>query len=99
MKKIKRIALLVFMSIIMFSTVKAGPGYDDDDEDGAFTNGPGGGGDPGDDPDIPLDPGSWILAAAGVGYGVKKWRDAKRKGHKDNATATTFFLEDDIHKK
>ena len=45
MKKIKGIALLVFMSIIMFSTVKAGPGYDDNDDDDAFTNGPGGGGD------------------------------------------------------
>lgn len=40
-------------------------------------------GDPGDIPDdpdapIPLDPGSWILVAAGVGYGVKKWRDSKQ---------------------
>jgi hypothetical protein len=40
--------------------------------------------DPGGDPDaIPLDPGSWILAAAGVGYGVKKWRDSQRNGKKD----------------
>jgi len=32
-----------------------------------------------DDPDaVPLDPGSWILVAAGVGYGVKKWRDSKQ---------------------
>ena len=30
------------------------------------------------DPDVPLDPGSWVLVAAGVGYGVKKWRDAKQ---------------------
>lgn len=30
------------------------------------------------DPDlVPLDPGSWVLVAAGVGYGVKKWRDAR----------------------
>jgi hypothetical protein len=35
--------------------------------------------DPGQDPDlIPLDPGSWVLVAAGVGYGVKKWKDEKR---------------------
>lgn len=35
-------------------------------------------GDPGIDPDkIPLDPGTWVLVAAGVGYGVKKWRDAR----------------------
>ncbi|HEX5151075.1 MAG TPA: hypothetical protein VFW07_06480 [Parafilimonas sp.] len=40
--------------------------------------------DPGPDPDeIPLDPGSWILAAAGVGYGLKKWRDAQQNGKKD----------------
>ncbi len=39
---------------------------------------PGDPGDPGDDPDkIPLDPGTWVLVAAGVGYGVKKWKDAK----------------------
>ena len=39
-------------------------------------------GDPGPDPDlIPLDPGSWVLVAAGVGYGVKKWRDARHKAN------------------
>jgi hypothetical protein len=37
-------------------------------------------GDPGDDPDrIPLDPGTWVLAAAGVGYGIKKLKDAKQQ--------------------
>lgn len=42
-------------------------------------------GDPGDgDPeDIPLDPGSWVLVAAGVGYGIKKWRDARLKPNGD----------------
>ena len=40
--------------------------------------------DPGGDPDaVPLDPGSWILAAAGVGYGVKKWWDAQQNSRKD----------------
>lgn len=29
------------------------------------------------DPDVPLDPASWLLVAAGVGYGVKRWKDAK----------------------
>ena len=39
-------------------------------------------GDPGDDPDkIPLDPGSWVLVAAGVGYGIKKWKDARQKAN------------------
>lgn len=36
-------------------------------------------GDPGGDPEVPLDPGSWVLAAAGVGYGIKKWRDSKQQ--------------------
>src|SRR6478736_487714 len=41
------------------------------------------------DPDaIPLDPGSWILVAAGVGYGVKKWRDTKQ-GHKNSIYGIT----------
>ena len=36
-------------------------------------------GDPGDDPDkVPLDPGTWVLVAAGVGYGIKKWKDSKQ---------------------
>ena len=56
-------------------------------------------GDPDEDEPVPLDPGSWVLAAVGVGYGVKKWRDAKRKDEKDAAAATAFFLEDDIKKK
>lgn len=90
--------MAVFLSISSLSAL-AGDPYEIDDED-VFTNDdpgdPGGGGHP---EDVPLDPGSWILVAAGVGYGVKKWRDAKRKGHKDDAAATTFFLEDDIHKK
>jgi hypothetical protein len=80
MKITKGAALLIFMLMITFSSVKAGPDYDDNDEDGAFINGPGGGGDPGGDPDIPLDPGTWVLLAAGVGYGMKRW--AVEKKHK-----------------
>ena len=30
---------------------------------------------------VPLDPGSWVLVAAGVGYGVKKWRDTRHKAN------------------
>ena len=50
-----------------------------------FAQGPdsGGGGpdgDPGGDPDlIPIDGGLGFLLAAGVGYGVKKARDMKKK--------------------
>lgn len=36
-------------------------------------------GDPGDDPDVPIDGGLSILIAAGVGYGVKKIRDERKK--------------------
>ena len=53
-------------------------------------------GDPGDDPDkVPLDPGSWILVAAGAGYGLKKLRDAKRAGRKNDTGTTAFIREED----
>lgn len=35
--------------------------------------------DPAGDPDAPIDGGIGILIAAGVGYGLKKVRDNKRK--------------------
>jgi hypothetical protein len=46
--------------------------------------------DPDGDPDtpIPLDPGSWVLVAAGVGYGVKKWRDSRLEYKKKDRAAT-----------
>ncbi len=36
-------------------------------------------GDPGDDPDAPIDGGVSLLVAAGVGYGIKKARDSRKK--------------------
>lgn len=36
-------------------------------------------GDPGDDPDVPVDGGVTLLVAAGVGYGVKRYRDSRQK--------------------
>ena len=36
-------------------------------------------GDPAGDPDIPLDGGVGILVAAGIGYGYKKYRNARKK--------------------
>ncbi len=36
-------------------------------------------GDPGDDPDAPIDGGVSLLVAAGVGYGIKKARDQRQK--------------------
>jgi UDP-N-acetylmuramyl pentapeptide phosphotransferase/UDP-N-acetylglucosamine-1-phosphate transferase len=38
-------------------------------------------GDPSDtspDPDTPIDGGLGILMAAGVGYGIKKWKDERK---------------------
>lgn len=36
-------------------------------------------GDPGDDPDIPVDGGVTLLLAAGAGYGIKRYRDSRQK--------------------
>lgn len=36
-------------------------------------------GDPGEDPDAPIDGGISVLVAAGIGYGAKKMRDSKKK--------------------
>ena len=38
--------------------------------------------DPGGGPDAPIDGGLSLLLAAGVGYGVKKYRDSKKKEEK-----------------
>lgn len=42
----------------------------------ALAQGPGG---PGGSPDVPVDGGISLLVAAGVGYGAKKWNDARKK--------------------
>ncbi len=34
--------------------------------------------DPGGGPDVPVDGGLSLLIAAGVGYGIKKYRDSKK---------------------
>ena len=36
-------------------------------------------GDPAGDPDAPIDGGVGVLIAAGVGYGIKKYKDANKK--------------------
>ncbi len=35
--------------------------------------------DPGGDPDLPIDGGVTVLVAAGIGYGIKKIRDERKK--------------------
>ena len=53
--------------------------------------------DPGGDPDaIPLDPGSWVLVAAGVGYGVKKWRDSRQNNSKNIHRLTEVTRENEV---
>jgi hypothetical protein len=41
-------------------------------------------GDPGGDPDVPIDGGLSILLGAGVGYVVKKGFDRKKRKNPDN---------------
>lgn len=38
----------------------------------------------GGDPDAPIDGGLSLLLAAGVGYGVKKYRDTKKQSQNEN---------------
>ena len=53
-------------------------------------------GDPDGDPDlIPLDPGSWVLVAAGVGYGMKKWKDARSTSGKNGQVDPGAASEND----
>ncbi len=62
----------ISLTFIAIDIMAQGPG----DEEG----GGGPGGDPGGDPDlIPVDGGLGFLLAAGVGYGVKKAREYKKK--------------------
>ena len=39
--------------------------------------------DPGGGPEVPIDGGLSILLAAGTAYGVKKYRESRKKGEKD----------------
>lgn len=41
-------------------------------------------GDPGGNPDTPIDGGLSILLAAGAAYGVKKYRDVTKKKEEEN---------------
>lgn len=39
--------------------------------------------DPGGGPDVPIDGGLTVLIAAGAAYGIKKYRDHKKKQQED----------------
>ena len=47
-------------------------------------------GDPGDDPDAPIDGGVSLLVAAGVGYGIKKAKDSRKAKASKSETTTTI---------
>ena len=81
-----RVILIFFLSVSLHSQSWSQPGQDQDNDqsgiDGESTTddgGPGGPGDPVTDPDLPIDSNIFILVAAGVGYGLKKIYDSKRK--------------------
>ena len=72
MKKLFLLLILVFLSFYsssLFGQVPPAPGD-------------GGGGSTDPFAEIPIDGGVGWLAAAGVAYGVKKWRDTKKDENK-----------------
>ena len=48
----------------------------------------GGGGEGTGNPDVPIDGGIGLLVAAGIGYGIKKTRDARKKRMQPKSDAT-----------
>ncbi len=76
-----RIIFIFFLTTCIYSKGWSQPDQDQDDQDQSgdgdlATNGFG---DPGQDPDLPIDSNIFILVAAGVGYGLKKVYDFKKK--------------------
>lgn len=51
-------------------------------------------GDPGEDPDAPIDGGVGLLIAAGVGYGIKRVKEERNK--KNTATISEVQPEETI---
>ena len=84
-----RVVLISTLSIFLHGSGWAQP--DDDD----LTPDPG---DPGGDPDLPIDTNILLLVGAGVGYGLKKsWEVKQRlKRKKDGLQTTTANYEDFI---
>lgn len=44
-------------------------------------------GDPAVDPDAPIDGGVGVLIAAGVGYGIKKYKDSTKRRNNQNSNS------------
>ena len=53
-------------------------------------------GDPGEDPDAPIDGGVGLLVVAGIGYGIKKAKDRKNKMNTINLTEIQDERNEDI---
>ena len=76
--------LVFFLSITLYNRGWSQPGPDQDNgpsvgNGGSTTNDdPVDPGDPGQDPDLPIDTNILVLVAAGVGYGLKKRYDIKQ---------------------
>ena len=76
---LQRIIFIFFLTTSLHFQGSSQPGQDQDQsspDDESTTNGFG---DPGQDPDLPIDSNIFILVAVGVGYGLKKIYDFKRK--------------------
>ena len=67
MKKIRKQALVLSVLFVLFAFMPS------------IINAQTTPGDPGGDVDAPIDGGVSLLVAAGIGYGVKKVRDNKKK--------------------
>ncbi len=89
-----RVILIWVLSIAIHTHGWAQPAPDDQDQPGAADDP----GDPGGDPDLPIDTNILVLVAAGVGYGLKKAWDAKQtfKRKKDSLQTSTANFEEFI---
>lgn len=88
-----RMCLILMVSIAVNNYSWAQPAPDDEDQIAADDPG-----DPGGDPDLPIDTNILLLVAAGVGYGLKKAWDAKHtfKRKQNSLQVNTANFEDYI---
>lgn len=76
----KQLRYLLMLVFVVFGTMVFAQGDPPDTpEDGGAGGGPGAGGSPVGDTDVPIDGGAVLLLAAGAAYGAKKLRDKKKK--------------------
>lgn len=94
MKPILKSAKLLMLVLTLCSPfVASAGGYDDDDDGGGYGGGWGGwgggwGGNHGGGTNVPLDGGLSLLFVAGVGYGVKRYAQARKKKSEEAGNET-----------